>query len=299
MANNVPFSGDSDAAGGYILPVEQGALLTEGVLEVAGALALAGDSRATGSRKEQFTIWKGKPTSEFVGEGGTKPVTGGEFGAGTLNIKKVATIVMFTDEMIDDVQGGDLNVLVDGGIRDSIADTIDEDAIKGSNFDSQLADTGSVVSMGSNQDSLAAAISAAKGSLEAAGYKDHGVLIAADLPRHLRDARATGIAGGGTVAAQAAIAQGLYQPLNDPLYGTPFETSTNLDTMSSGGTIAYVVSRPNVHVRIRHDVRVKPSSEASVGGTSLFQQDLTAVRYVTRLGQWIHDLDRAVVKITK
>jgi hypothetical protein len=35
-----------------------------------------------------------------------------------------------------------------------------------------------------------------------------------------------------------------------------------------------------------------------VGGTSLFQNDLTALRYVTRLGYWVHDLNRAVVNIT-
>jgi hypothetical protein len=58
-----------------------------------------------------------------------------------------------------------------------------------------------------------------------------------------------------------------------------------------------VAYRPNIHVRIRHDVRVKPSQEASVGGTSLYQNDLTALRYVTRLGAWVHDLNRAVVKI--
>ena len=113
MANQIPLSGATEAAGGYILPEDQGTILAEGLLVESGALSLAGDRRATSRRREVFSIWKGRPTAQFVGEGGTKPVTGAEFGPGTLNIKKVATIVTFTDEMLEDVQSGDLNVLVE------------------------------------------------------------------------------------------------------------------------------------------------------------------------------------------
>jgi hypothetical protein len=299
MANQVPLSGATDAAGGVLLPDEQGALLADAIQREAGALSLAGDSRTTSSRREVFPIWKGRPTAEFVGEGGTKPVTGAEFGAGTLNIKKIATIITFTDEMLEDVQNGDLNVLVDSDIRGAIADTADSDAVKGSVFDSQLVDTTQVVAYDSNkQDAFALAVSAAMGSLEANGYTDFGVLVPADFPRHLRDARVTGIAGGTADPVQSATSQGLYQPVS-PLYGAASAVSTNLNTIAAGGTIAYVVSRPNLHVRIRRDVTVLPSREATVGGTSLYQLDLTAARYVTRLGLWIHDINRAVVKITK
>jgi hypothetical protein len=294
MANESPFSGAGDASGGYILPTEQGQLLTNGVLQEAGALSLAGDARTTSSRKELFPIWNGTPTAEFVGEGGTKPVTGGEFGQGTLTIHKLATIVVFTDEMIDDVQNGDLNVLVDSGVRSAIADKIDEDAIDGSNFDSQYLDTDTSVALGDTQDSLALGVSAAMGSLEANGYTDFGFIGPADLGRHLRDAREV---SGGT--AQLPTGAPLYQASLDPLYGIPRSTSTNLDSLASGGTVGILFSRPNVHVRIRQDVTVARSNEATVGGTSLWQNDLTGVRYVTRLGMYIHDLDRAVVAITK
>ena len=311
MANNTPLSGLSDAAGGIILPEAQGALLTNGILQSAGALALAGDARSTSSRREAFAIWNGTPTAEFVGEGGTKPVTGAEFGGGTLNIKKVATIVTFTDEMLEDVQNGDLNVLVDSGIRDAIADVVDANAVgKDSgtnitgNFDSELtATTSSVEWDSSKQDGLQLAISAAMGSLEANGYRDLGVLVPGDVARVVRDARVTGVSGGGTASASVtALSQALYQPVTDPFYGIPRQVSTNLNTLSesagSNKVVAVVVSRPNLHVRIRHDVRVTRSNEATVGGTSLFQNDLTALRYVTRLGFWVHDLNRAVVNIT-
>lgn len=308
MANNTPLSGLSDAAGGILLPPAQGALLTNGVLQEAGAFSIAGDARTTSSRREAFAIWNGTPTAEFVGEGGTKPVTGAEFSGGTLNIKKVASIITFTDEMIEDVQNGDLNVLVDSGVRNAIADVVDAHALgkdSGTNitgsFDSELTATTSTVEIGTplTGDALAVAISAAMGTLEANGYRDLGVVHSSDLARHIRDARVT--PGGGT-AGTVAGNQGLYQPFTDPLYGLPRASSTNLNTLSEAAgankVVAVVVSRPNVHVRIRHDVRVKPSNEATVGGTSLYQNDLTALRYVTRLGFWVHDLNRAAVAIT-
>lgn len=297
MATQSPLSGLSDAAGGVLLPPEQASILTVGLLKEAGVLQLAGDSRATGSRRTVFPIWQGQPTATFVAEAGTKPVTGGEFAAGTLNIQKIATIVVFTDDMLEDLQSGDLNVLVDSGIRQAIKQTVENDAVKGSVFDSQLSDTTQTVTMtGTTADSLALAISAAKGSLETNGYLDHAALVPPDLSRYIRDARS--VPGGGS-AGTVASSQAQYVPLSDPLYGTPSAPSTELDRLSGAGTVAYVFNAPNVHVRVRKDVTVKPSSEATIGGTSLYQTDMTAARYVTRLGIFIHDINRAVVKITK
>jgi hypothetical protein len=208
--------------------------------------------------------------------------------------------------MLEDVQNGDLNVLVDSGVRAAIADVADANALgkdSGTNitgaFDSELTATTATVELGTGQDALAVAVSAAMGTLEANGYSDLGVVHSADLARHIRDARI--VPGGGT-AGTIAGNQGLYQPFSDPLYGLPRASSTNLNTLSEAAgankVVAVVVSRPNVHVRIRHDVRVKPSNEATVGGTSLYQNDLTALRYVLRAGFWVHDLNRAAVAIT-
>lgn len=311
MANNTPLSGLSDAAGGLILPEAQGAILTNGLLREAGAFSLAGDARATSSRREAFAIFAGRPTAEIVGEGGTKPVTGAEFSGGTLNIKKIATICTFTDEMLEDVMNGDLNILVDTDIRGAIADVADANALgkdSGTNivgaFDSELSATTQTVEWDSTkQDGFALAVSAAMGSLEANGYRDLGVLVPGDLSRHIRDARVTGVSGGGTAAATvSALSQSLYAPLADPLYGIPRFVSTNLNTLTetagANKVVAIVASRPNIHVRIRHDVRVSRSTEATVGGTSLWQNDLTGLRYVMRAGFWVHDLNRAVVAIT-
>lgn len=304
MANQIPFSGASNAAGGYILPTEQGDILTKGLLQESGALSIAGDARATSARKEQFGIWLGQPTAGFVGEGAPKPVTGGEFDQTTLNIKKVASIILFTDEMREDVRGGDLNVLSDSGVRGAISDVIDAHAagkdsgvdVTGS-FDSMLRSTTASVELGTAQDNLALAISEALGTLEDNGYGDpsqQAILLGSGVQRHIRDRRAA-----------VETTTPIYGPDRDPTYGRQVAYSTNLNTFGesagAGKIVGFVVHKPNLHVRIRKDIEVTVSNQATVNDGStdrhLFQENLTAVRYETRLGFLIHDINRAVVKI--
>jgi hypothetical protein len=309
VANQIPISGITPAAGGYILPTEQGEILTNGVLQQSGALQVVGDSRATSSRKTQFGIWLGAPTASFVGEGAPKPVTGAEFGQTVMNVKKVATIVLFTDEMLDDVQAGDLNPLVDAGVRQAVADVIDANIIgKDSgtnitgNFDTQLRDTTATVEYDAAlPDALARAVSAAMGVLENNGYGNvgqMGLVLGSGFGQVLRDARST-----------ADAAQPIYGSGGlglDPTYGVATSVSTNLNTAQSAPGAAdimgFLVHRPNLHARIRKDVTVTTSTEATINdGTTdrkLFQENLTAVRYETRLAFMAHDLNRAVVAIT-
>lgn len=313
MANQIPLSGLTSAAGGVLLPPEQGEILANGVLQRTAAFEVAGDVRTTSSRRTEFPIWKGEPSAGFVGEGGVKPVTGAEFGAGTLNVKKIASIVLFTDEQIEDVQNGDLNVLVDTNVRKAIARVADAHAVgrdKGSavsgSFDTELADTSASVELGTNQDALALAVSAAMGTLEANGYDDPAdmaLILAADAARHIRDARQT---SGGTATATAQ-AQALYRTNVDPTYGLQTAFSTNLNKITAAGTAGNVVGllvyKPNLHVRVRKDVEVSVSREASVQvegeekARSLWQENLTGLRYETRIGFMAHDLNRAVVAI--
>lgn len=303
MPNNIPFSGATNAAGGFLLPPEQGEILTNGILQQAGAIALAGDSRATNSRRTQFPIWLGAPTAAFVGEGAKKPATGGEFAQTEINIKKVASIVIFTDEMLEDVQGGDLNVLVDSGIRTAINDIVDAHAIGkdsgvniASAFDNMLRSTTATVELGTAPDRLRIAISAAMGILEANGYSDQanmGVLLASGWSQQIRDARA---------AVETTTV--LYDD-NDPLYGLPRFYSSNLNSpaVAPAATkiVGFVAYRPNIHVRIRKDVTLNVSREATVSDgvtdRNMWEENLTGIRYETRLGMMTHDLNRAVVAI--
>jgi hypothetical protein len=309
MANQIPFSGATSAAGGYLIPDQQGEILTNAILKQAGGLAIAGDVRTTSSRKEVFPIWLGAPTAAFVGEGAKKPVTGGEFGQGSLNIKKVASTVIFTEEQVEDVQNGDLNILVDSGVRTAIADVIDAHIVgksSGTNlttsFDTALRATTTTVEFAqASNDALRKAISAAMGLLEANGYAnqdDMAVLLGPGFAQHIRDAR----------SAVDNTTQ-LYSD-QDPAYGLQREFSTNLNSASTtaGANVikGFVVYKPNLHVRIRKDVTLKVSNQATVDvsaaldGSSLhnlWQQNETGVIYETRLGFFVHDINRAVVAI--
>ena len=111
-------------------------------------------------------------------------------------------------------------------------------------------------------DGLQKAVSAAMGVLEANGYGSPvqmGALLGFGFAQVLRDARSTldpsmPIYGAGTG--------------RDPLYGISAYSSTNLDgpahATGAGTILGFVAYRPNIHVRIRKDVAVTTSSEATV-----------------------------------
>jgi hypothetical protein len=304
MANQIPFAEGAGASGGYLIPDKQAGTLVNAILQEAGSLALAGDKRSTDAKKEVFTIWLGQPTAGIVGEGAPKPVTGGELGTASLNIKKIASIVLFTDEQREDVKNGDLDGLVDSGVRSAIADVADANALgkdSGTNivgaFDSELSSSTNTVELGTTGDNLRVAISAAMGKLEANGYRDPSkmaLLLPMDVGVKVRDARKA-------VETTDALYEGV-----DPFYGLERHYSSNLNTLTESAgankVVAVLAYKPNVHVRIRKDVSVDVSREATVNDGStdrnLWQENLTGVRYETRLGFLVHDLNRAVAPIT-
>jgi hypothetical protein len=123
MANKIPIAEATlGSASTFLLPPEQGDVLVNGMLQESGAIALAGDSRATGSVKTQFGIWLGQPTAGPVGEGAPKPVTGAEFGQARDERQEVRDDRPVHGRDDRGRQGGDLNVLVDSGVRAAIAD---------------------------------------------------------------------------------------------------------------------------------------------------------------------------------
>ena len=312
MANNIPFSGATPEAGGYLLPEEQGGILTNGVLQENGVIRLAGDAKTTNKRKTTFNIWLGKPTAGPVGEGARKPVTGGEFGQTEMSVKKFASIVLFTDEQIEDVQDGDLNVLVDSGVREALAQSIDAHALgkdNGANITSVFTNSfrdsaASPIEVDfTKADGLQKAVSAAMGVLEGNGYgspENMGIALGFGFQQMLRDAQEDNQTTG---ASQRRLYSG-----NDPLYGLSRTISTNLNPTSAAAgasnVVGYVFHKPNVHLRLRTDVRVKVDQSATVvlpddSEVNVFQDNMTAIRYELRLGAFTHDITRAVVPLTR
>jgi len=395
-ANQIPFSGAANVSGGYLLPPEQGEILVNGILVETGAIQLAGDARSTSARKTNFPIWLGRPTAGPVGEGGTKGVTGAAFGQATLEVVKFASIIVFTDEQLEDLQNGDLSVLADAGVRQALSVAIDAHAVDlsggsnisgGSVFNSPfLPSAGPGVTLaGTTGTEIQKGVSAALGILEENGYgnpADIGVLLGFGFQQPLRDARdannrplydggqyagqtidplyglarahstnlvslnssaltfkGTTVSGSGTITittrgtAPLVIGQPISDAKSEIPAGAVIMTKTGVDGAETaitigtwvngvltaavcGGTeatpelitvkrpVGVIAHRPNIHVRIRQDVVVKTSNEASVelvAGSkelvSLFQANLTAVLYETRLGVLVHDSTRAIVPL--
>jgi hypothetical protein len=131
------------------------------------------------------------------------------------------------------VQGGDLNVLVDSGVRTAINEVVDAHVVgksAGTNLTTSFdnawrATTQTVEYDGTKADGARARVSAAMGKLEANGYgnpSNMGVLLGTGFAQVLRDARSSN----DTTAA-------VYARGRDPLYGLTSAYSTNLNPTST------------------------------------------------------------------
>lgn len=313
MANQIPLSGVTAEAGGVLLPPEQGEILVNGILVETGAIQLAGDARATSSRKTMFPIWLGRPVAGPVGEGGSKGVTGASFGSASLNIKKFASIILFTDEQIEDLQNGDLNVLADAGVRQALSVAIDAHAVGlsgasnitgGAVFDSPLlpnAGPGIIIPNTSKTSGIQVAVSAALGVLEENGYgnpDDIGVLLGFGFQKALRDVRDTQerpVYDGGTYAGQSI----------DALYGLDRAHSTNLSALN-GAALTFkgttVNANPTITITTRGTAPLfvgQPISGTNIpaGAVIKAKTGLDGAETAVELGKWELNVGTGVTEI--
>ncbi len=128
MSNAIPLLEGTAASGGYHVPDEtvQGAF-QRGIDRQSAVMALS-RVRPVNGKKVQLTEYVGRPTAAFVAEGAAKTATGAEYAQVTLDIKKIAAIVMYTEELIEDAQD-DPTVLINNDVRAAFADLIDSHAL--------------------------------------------------------------------------------------------------------------------------------------------------------------------------
>jgi HK97 family phage major capsid protein len=298
MANQLPLSGASEAAGGALLPSPLVATVVEQIQRRSGALDLV-DTAQTNSRRETIPVYKGRPQAQFVEEGAAKPVDGAEFSTLTLNVKKLAVIVPFTDEVLADAQD-DPAALVTPDVIAAFADAADAHVLGlaggaaiTSAFDSNLAgDADDTVELGSDGDAVRKAVSAAMGKLEANGYNPNGVLLGGDSAQVVRDARSE-------VDNTSAVYTGV-----DPFYGLRSAISTNLANIGSadeGDVVGVVADWDYARMRVRSDLSLSVSNQAAYTDNgelvSAFEKNVTLLRWEMRAGFVITD-PRAVVTIT-
>lgn len=302
MANNSPLNITTNGAGGYLWEEQYGDILIDGIQRESAIASLARVDRLNGKR-EIYSIYSGRPTVGFVDEGAEKAVTGAEFSQTTLNVKKLAAIVVYTEELLEDARQ-DPRVLINQDLAAAFADKIDAHALGyaagaaiTSSFDSELAETSQNHELGTGGDAFAVGVSAALADVEGNGYKPNGLIGASDLKAHLRDARNT------VETAQPVYTPG-YNREPDSIYGLPISYSSNLDgfTAAAGKKVAVVGDFSHAILGIRKDLTMRVSDQATVniGGTqhNLWQRNEVAVLWEMRVGFVAHDLNRAFSVIT-
>jgi len=294
----------TDAAGGFLVRDNNspGVVFQRGINRQSAIAELAQIRPMTGKR-ERMTEYVGRPTAAFVGEGAAKPVTGAEYAEVVLDVKKIASTVLFSKEVLEDA-AEDPTPIIAQDVRAAISDLIDQHALGWSNggaivgqFNSELMETTQSVELGAGADALAVAISAAMELIEANGYMPTGAVLARDAGAHLRDRR--------DVDGRPLYSDGFTAPTSS-LYGIPLRYTTNLQSFSgapaAGRKIGLVGDFSGAMLAIRKDVSFSFSDQATVdvGGVlhNLWQQNKVGVLWETRLGFVAHDLNRRFVAIT-
>lgn len=267
------------------------------------AVASLAQVRQVGAKTVQFTEYVGRPTASFVAEGADKPATGAEYAPVTVDIKKIASTVIYTEELLEDAQD-DPTVLINQDVRAAFADLIDSHALGRNNagavasqFNSSLAATTQTVELGAGQDALAVAVSSAMETIEANGYSPTGAVLARDGGAALRNARDT--------TGRPLYMDG-FQAAPGVLFGIPIRYTTNLQTVlgtpAVGRIVGLVGDFSGALLAVRNDIRVKFSDQATVNvaGTDhrLWQQNKVAALWEARVGFVAHDLNRRFVAIT-
>lgn len=300
MANAIPLLEGTDASGGFLVPDGQGGLIFSRGLNRESAIATMPGLRVrqVPGKRERLTEYVGRPTVATVAEGAAKPLTGAEYAQITLDIVKAATIIPYTEELLEDAVE-DPTVLINMDVRAAFADYIDSNAlgrtaagtIVGA-YNSELAETTQTVELGATSDALALAISRAMALIEANGYTPTGAILANDGRAHLRNARD---ANGATL-----YTGGFSNNTPSELY-VPLRFTTNLSTFSGAAALGRVVGIvgdfSQAVLGIRKDITLAFSDQATVGAHNAFEQNKILSRWEMRTGFVAHDLNRAFVAI--
>lgn len=298
MSNQIPLTTGTDAAGGYLFQEQYGDLFLDGIRREAAVAKLCRVDRLTGKR-QKYTVYSGRPTVAFTDEGAEKTATGAEFGQITLNVKKLAAVVVYTQEVLED-SANDPRLLINADLIKAFAQKIDAHCLGyedgspiTSQFDSELCETTASCELGTAGDALAVSVSSALEDVEKNGYTPNGVILASDARAHMRDARAT------TYDPTTPIYTPGYNREPDTIYGQPISYSSNLDGFPAGTNkkVGLVGDFSQAVLGIRSDLTARVSDQATINisGTqhNLFQRNEVAVLWETRVGFVAHDLNKA------
>jgi HK97 family phage major capsid protein len=317
MANQIPLAEGTTAAGGALVRPEYAEVIQQAIARLNPAMSLVNTIRRNmQSNQVTWPIYLGRATAGFVGEGNDKPITGAEFTTHNLYIKKMATNVVYTEELLEDaVQNPE--ALVNDDVESAFANLTDQhiigthpggastQAFLDTSFDGVntganqlcLGNTTQTVELGTGQDAFAVALSSALSTIEGNGGVANGFLGALDLKGHLRDARDT--------QGRPLYTEG-FANTTPTVYGLNAEFTTSLDgfpagTQGGAGAKAKILGivgdfRFSKAV-VRKQLVVRRSTEATVGSHNAFEENKVIVQWDFRMGFTVYDLNRMFVAI--
>ena len=317
MPNQIPFAEGTTAAGGALVRPEYGEIIQQAIARLNPAMSLVNVVRRNmQSNRMTWPVYLGRATAGFVGEGNDKPITGGEFTEHTLWIKKMATNVVYTEEMLEDAQQNP-EAIVNDDVESAFANLTDQhivgthpggantQAFMDTSFDGIntganqlcLGNTTQTVELGTGQDAYAVALSQAIGIIEGNGGMPNGALTALDVKGHLRDARDT--------QGRALYSDG-FNGAAPSLYGLTPAFTTSLDGFPAGvqggaGSKAKIVAIVGDYrfakAVVRKQLVVRRSTEATVGTHNAFEENKVIVQWDFRMGFTVYDLNRQFAAI--
>lgn len=300
MANYVPLNEGVAAAGGHLVPPEYGEILFTGINRQS-AVAQVAKLESTTTKERIYPIYVGRPTASFVAEGAAKPATGAEFSSLAIHIKKIVSVPVFTEELIEDAMT-DPGLLLSPDVAGAMADLTDAHAIGYANgtavaspqFDATWAGTTQEVtySLAGKGDKLALAVSGGMAKIEGNGYRPTAIVLSTAFRAVLRDAR-----GSGDNDTSPVFTDGFGRE-PDTLYGLPIVYTTNLQAPTTANNITgFVVDGQNSVLLSRKDVNVRVHDSGTIGGHNLLEENKVAHIWEARRGFGVHDLNRSVCKI--
>jgi HK97 family phage major capsid protein len=309
VANAIPLLEGTNASGGFLVREEfdYNALQTT-INRRQAVVSLSRIDRLIGQR-QRYTVYAGRPTVSAVAEGAKKPVTGAEFSEVVLDMKKFASISVYTEELLEDAKT-DPRVLVQNDLVPAFADAYDANALGQANgvgitsvFNDTLVSTPTTVEFDQTKgDAFALAVSQAIAIIEGNGGTANGIAAGFDVAAHLRDARGAGDNITNPIYGAAGFTAGQD---NSAIYGLPLRWTTNLRGLTgaagAGKVVAIVGDWSHAVFGIRKDLTMRTSDQATitVGGTpvNLWEENKIAGLWESRVGFAIHDKARMFVAI--
>lgn len=271
----------------------------------SSAVLRAFPTKNLGTKTTQLPVLATKPHAAWVGESatsaaGVKPTAKITWGSKVLTVEEIAIIIPVHENVIDDATTDVIAEITKSG-AEAIAYALDAAVIFGINkpltwtSDDLIKsgrDAGQIQGpTGNSQDDLAGCFLQSAESL-AELYNPTTVLARAGLKYRLANLRAT---TGEPIYMQSMSSS---PDMSDSIYGmnTHWVTGT-VDDGAGGDTLvwdpaladAIVVDRSRVLIGIRQDITVKFLDQAMVGGVSLAERDMVALRFKARFAYCLGD----------